>query len=100
MLGAKVTTMPGLMIPVSTRPTGTVPIPPILYTSNSEDSGLSHEQMKAIFPLGAPEAFQPFQPSRCIYNIVESPDHCLPVAATNATVGPSSFAATPLVAEA
>merc|ERR1719283_67628 len=29
-LGAKVTTMPGLMIPVSTRPTGTVPIPPIL----------------------------------------------------------------------
>merc|ERR1719187_2506485 len=30
MLGAKVTTMPGLMIPVSTRPTGTVPIPPIL----------------------------------------------------------------------
>merc|ERR550517_948299 len=33
MLGAKVTTMPGLMIPVSTLPTGTVPIPPILYTS-------------------------------------------------------------------
>ena len=30
MLGAKVTTMPGLMMPVSTRPTGTVPIPPIL----------------------------------------------------------------------
>merc|ERR1719189_990491 len=25
--------MPGLMIPVSTLPTGTVPIPPILYTS-------------------------------------------------------------------
>merc|ERR1740128_1034562 len=33
LLGAKVTTIPGLMIPVSTRPTGTVPIPPILYTS-------------------------------------------------------------------
>merc|ERR1712154_198367 len=32
-LGANVTTMPGLIIPVSTRPTGTVPIPPILYTS-------------------------------------------------------------------
>merc|ERR1712136_561358 len=30
MLGAKVTTIPGLMIPVSTLPTGTVPIPPIL----------------------------------------------------------------------
>jgi len=28
--GAKVTTMPGLITPVSTRPTGTVPIPPIL----------------------------------------------------------------------
>mmetsp|Transcript_14912 Transcript_14912/g.36040 ORF Transcript_14912/g.36040 Transcript_14912/m.36040 type:complete len:262 (+) Transcript_14912:319-1104(+) len=32
-VGAKVTTMPGLRMPVSTRPTGTVPIPPILYTS-------------------------------------------------------------------
>jgi len=31
--GAKVTLVPGLMIPVSTLPTGTVPIPPILYTS-------------------------------------------------------------------
>jgi len=28
--GAKLTTIPALMIPVSTRPTGTVPIPPIL----------------------------------------------------------------------
>merc|ERR1719510_733760 len=28
--GAKVTTMPGLITPVSTRPTGTVPMPPIL----------------------------------------------------------------------
>jgi hypothetical protein len=26
----KVTSMPGEMVPVSTRPTGTVPIPPIL----------------------------------------------------------------------
>merc|ERR1712072_1237986 len=31
--GAKVTTMPGFRVPVSIRPTGTVPIPPILYTS-------------------------------------------------------------------
>ena len=30
MVGAKVTFMPGLMMPVSTRPTGTVPMPPIL----------------------------------------------------------------------
>jgi len=29
----KTTTIPALMTPVSTRPTGTVPIPPILYTS-------------------------------------------------------------------
>uniref|UniRef100_J3LKK5 Uncharacterized protein n=1 Tax=Oryza brachyantha TaxID=4533 RepID=J3LKK5_ORYBR len=32
-LGPKVTTIPGFRTPVSTRPTGTVPIPPILYTS-------------------------------------------------------------------
>mmetsp|Transcript_21959 Transcript_21959/g.44652 ORF Transcript_21959/g.44652 Transcript_21959/m.44652 type:complete len:273 (+) Transcript_21959:53-871(+) len=32
-VGANVTDMPGLSMPVSTRPTGTVPIPPILYTS-------------------------------------------------------------------
>jgi len=31
--GAKQTVIPGLMTPVSTLPTGTVPIPPILYTS-------------------------------------------------------------------
>src|SRR2546421_5530938 len=33
LAGAKVMTMPALMIPVSTRPTGTVPMPEILYTS-------------------------------------------------------------------
>merc|ERR1712012_1353927 len=33
LTGAKVTTMPGLITPVSTRPTGTVPMPPILLTS-------------------------------------------------------------------
>ena len=33
MLGAKATTIQGFMIPVSNLPTGTVPIPPILYTS-------------------------------------------------------------------
>mmetsp|Transcript_89847 Transcript_89847/g.178607 ORF Transcript_89847/g.178607 Transcript_89847/m.178607 type:complete len:178 (-) Transcript_89847:149-682(-) len=75
---------------------------PILYqpssarlptTTYSEDSGLSHEQMKAIFPLGAPEAFQPFQPSRCIYNIVESAEHCLP---ENAADSSSLTAAEPV----
>ncbi|KAG6551214.1 hypothetical protein Mapa_007450 [Marchantia paleacea] len=32
-VGAKHTSIPGLITPVSTRPTGTVPMPPILYTS-------------------------------------------------------------------
>lgn len=31
--GAKVKVIPGFKVPVSTLPTGTVPIPPILYTS-------------------------------------------------------------------
>jgi len=40
--GAKTTFIPGFKIPVSTLPTGTVPIPPILYTSyNGNLSGLS-----------------------------------------------------------
>jgi len=40
--GAKVTTIPGFKRPVSTLPTGTVPIPPILKTSyNGSLSGLS-----------------------------------------------------------
>jgi len=69
-------------------------------TTYVEDTGLSHEQMRTIFPLGAPEAFQPFEPSRCVYNIVESAEHCLPVAATDAVVGSSSLVATPIAAEA
>jgi len=40
--GAKKTFIPGFKTPVSTLPTGTVPIPPILYTSyNGNLSGLS-----------------------------------------------------------
>jgi len=69
-------------------------------TTYTEDAGLSHEQMKTIFPLGAPEAFRPFEPSRCIYNIVESAEHCLPVAVTDTVVDPNSIVATPLAAEA
>eukprot|EP00835_Amoeboradix_gromovi_P004167 NODE_309_length_11266_cov_0.459479.p4 type:complete len:258 gc:universal NODE_309_length_11266_cov_0.459479:10165-10938(+) len=42
LLGAKLTIIPGLITPVSTLPTGTVPIPPILYTScNGRRNGLS-----------------------------------------------------------
>jgi hypothetical protein len=69
-------------------------------TTYAEDTGLSHEQMRTIFPLGVPEAFQPFEPSRCVYNIVESAEQCLPVAATDAVVGSSSLVVTPLAAEA
>jgi hypothetical protein len=40
--GAKITFIPGFKIPVSTLPTGTVPIPPILYTSyNGSLNGFS-----------------------------------------------------------
>lgn len=40
--GAKTTFIPGFKTPVSTLPTGTVPIPPILYTSyNGNLNGLS-----------------------------------------------------------
>jgi hypothetical protein len=40
--GANVTTIPALIVPVSTLPTGTVPIPPIFYTScNGNLNGLS-----------------------------------------------------------
>jgi len=40
--GENLTTIPGLMTPVSTLPTGTVPIPEILYTSyNGSLSGES-----------------------------------------------------------
>mmetsp|Transcript_105907 Transcript_105907/g.257298 ORF Transcript_105907/g.257298 Transcript_105907/m.257298 type:complete len:243 (-) Transcript_105907:639-1367(-) len=49
--GAKATTMPGLRTPVSTRPTGTVPIPPILYTSwSGRRRGLSLGRFGALTP--------------------------------------------------
>mmetsp|Transcript_79955 Transcript_79955/g.154535 ORF Transcript_79955/g.154535 Transcript_79955/m.154535 type:complete len:180 (+) Transcript_79955:48-587(+) len=69
-------------------------------TNYSDDTGLSHEQMKTIFPLGAPEGFRPFEPSRCLYNIVESAEHCLPVAAPDTVVDSNLTVATPSVAEA
>jgi hypothetical protein len=69
-------------------------------TAYCESSGLSHEQMKTIFPLGFPEAFQPHDQTRCAYNIVQSPEQCLPVAATHSVVDSRSLVATPLAAEA
>jgi len=46
--------------------------------------------MKQIFPLGAPETFQPFHPERCLYKIVETPHECFSsndVVPTTSTVG-------------
>merc|ERR1719384_2846394 len=72
MLGAKVTTMPGLIIPVSTRPTGTVPIPPILYTSwRGSLKGLSvglvggmieSRASSRVVPLALPSFLSTFHP--------------------------------------
>merc|ERR1719264_2074725 len=46
-----------------------VPMPTHFY---QQDSSFSHEQLKSIFPLGAPETFQPFSASQYQYNIVDS----------------------------
>merc|ERR1711970_227170 len=72
LVGAKVTTMPGLIVPVSTRPTGTVPIPPILYTSwrgslRGLSVGLAGGMMasrasRSVVPLALPSFLSTFQP--------------------------------------
>lgn len=41
-MGAKVTTIPALITPVSTRPTGTVPIPPISAKVSADWKGEGH----------------------------------------------------------
>merc|ERR1719410_1266093 len=46
-----------------------MPMPTHFY---QQDSSFSHEQLKSIFPLGAPETFQPFSASQYQYNIVDS----------------------------
>merc|ERR1719383_338120 len=71
-LGAKVTTMPGLMMPVSTRPTGTVPIPPILYTScrgrrrglslGREGGRMESRASRRVMPLALPSFLSTFHP--------------------------------------
>jgi len=87
---------------------GTSVAAPILYQQSSaglptteylEPHGLSSEQMKTIFPLGAPDAFRPFEPSRCVYNIVETPEQCLPAVSVETLAPPNSALAAPLVAE-
>merc|ERR1719174_143388 len=70
--GAKVQTMPGLMTPVSTRPTGTVPIPPILYTSwRGRRRGRSTGRLGALTMSRASRRQGPLYHS--IWSLPESP---------------------------
>merc|ERR1719167_1370169 len=62
LAGAKQTTIPGLMTPVSTRPTGTVPIPPILYTSwRGRRRGLSVGRVGGTMASRAPMRVKPVE---------------------------------------
>jgi len=87
---------------------GTSVAVPTLYQQSSaglptaeylEPCGLSSEQMKTIFPLGVPDAFRPFEPSRCVYNIVETPQQCLPVVSVETLAPFNSALVAPLAAE-
>merc|ERR1719323_742308 len=60
LLGAKVMTMPGLMIPVSTRPTGTVPMPPILTSWRGKRRGLSVGRVGGMMASRASKRVVPF----------------------------------------
>ena len=68
-------------------------------TEYLEPCGLSSEQLKTIFPLGAPDAFRPFEPSRCVYNIVETPEECLPVVSVETLTPSNSAIVAPLTGE-
>merc|ERR1711976_563494 len=95
--GANLTTMPGLRVPVSTRPTGTVPIPPILYTSwSGKRRGLSvgrcggriaSKAWNKVFPEALPSlrsiAHPLYQGMFLLSSIMLSP--CQPEIGTKAT---------------
>merc|ERR1712226_724155 len=95
--GAKVTTMPGLMIPVSSRPTGTVPIPPILYTSwRGSLRGLSvgllggtieSRASSKVVPLALPSLRSTFQPlyQAMLVEVLIMLSPCQPEMGTKAT---------------
>merc|ERR1712008_538068 len=96
-LGAKVTSIPGLMIPVSTRPTGTVPIPPILQTSwrgslrglsvGLEGGTMESRASRRVVPLAFPSlrstAHPLYQPMLALVCNMLSP--CHPEMGTNGT---------------
>ena len=83
--GAKMTTMPGLITPVSTRPTGTVPMPPILYTSwSGRRSGLSEGRLGGSIASSASSSVGPLYQGRLVErSIMLSP--WKPEIGTNAT---------------
>merc|ERR1719242_1299552 len=63
------------------------PMPTHFY---QQDSNFSHEQLKSIFPLGAPETFQPFSASQYQYNIVDSTSAFAPAGSTAYMTMPTS----------
>merc|ERR1719461_2335500 len=52
-----------------------VSMPTVTY---SQAQPMSSDQLKAIFPMGAPASFTPFTASQYTYNIVDSPNAFLP----------------------
>merc|ERR1719464_2147919 len=48
--------------------------------SYSQAQPMSSDQLKAIFPMGAPTSFTPFTASQYTYNIVDSPSVFVPAA--------------------
>merc|ERR1719464_1591800 len=54
--------------------------------SYSQAQPMSSDQLKAIFPMGAPTSFTPFTASQYTYNIVDSPSVFIPATATAAPV--------------
>jgi len=61
-------------------------MPTVMY---QQSQPMSPEQLKTIFPMGAPSTFQPFTASQYTYNIVESPSvfAAAPVATVPAASG-------------
>lgn len=75
--GANVTFIPGFKIPVSTLPTGTVPIPEILYTSYKGSlNGLSYGLFGALSEFNASRSVGPLNHERFSdFSIMLSPNH-------------------------
>merc|ERR550532_1741230 len=75
-----------------------VSMPTVTY---SQAQPMSSDQLKAIFPMGAPTSFTPFTASQYTYNIVNSPSVFIPAAAAapvaTATTVPAAATVVPAV---